>query len=62
MTCKSMCIIKIIVVASVIIITYIVITFGVIVVRRHVLPYMYDPIMSMIMINFLYYFYFSLIN
>ena len=36
--------------------TYIVIIFGVIVVGRHVLPYIYDPIMSMIMINFLYIF------
>ena len=55
-----MCIIKIIVVASIIIIIIIIIIiyiiiiiiFFVVVVGKHLLPYMYDPIMSMIMINF----------
>ena len=56
MTCTLMCIIKIIVVASIIIIIVyiiiIIIIFFVVVVGKHLLPYMYDPIMSMIMINF----------
>ena len=51
-----MCIIKIIVVASIIIIIVyiiiIIIIFFVVVAGKHLLPYMYDPIMSMIMINF----------
>ena len=50
-----MCIIEIIVVASIIIIIIyiiIIIIFFVVVVGKHLLPYMYDPIMSMIMINF----------
>ena len=50
-----MCIIKIVVVASIIIIIIyiiIIIIFFVVVVGKHLLPYMYDPIMSMIMINF----------
>ena len=55
MTCTLMCIIEIIVVASIIIIIIyiiIIIIFFVVVVGKHLLPYMYDPIMSMIMINF----------
>ena len=50
-----MCIIKIVVVASIIIIIIyiiIIIIFFVVVVGKHLLPYMYDPIMSMIIINF----------